>query len=77
VVRVVESDAPRPPRLRRARGTLFLVPDAWQDWVLTPSELVVPVPDDVPVAVTAQPMINPLIAGPSLPRRVGWRGGCC
>jgi len=45
-----------------ARVTLFLVPGAWQDWVLAPSELVVAVPDDVPDAVAAQLMINPLTA---------------
>ena len=43
-----------------ARVTVFLVPGAWQDWVLAPSELVVAVPDDVPDAVAAQLMINPL-----------------
>ena len=37
-----------------ARVTVFLVPGAWQDWVLAPSELVVAVPDDVPDAVAAQ-----------------------
>jgi NADPH:quinone reductase-like Zn-dependent oxidoreductase len=45
-----------------ARVTLFLVPGAWQDWVLAPSELVVAVPDDMPDAVAAQLMINPLTA---------------
>jgi hypothetical protein len=45
-----------------ARVTLFLVPGAWQDWVLAPSELVVAVPDDLPDAVAAQLMINPLTA---------------
>jgi len=45
-----------------ARVTVFLVPGAWQDWVLAPSELVVAVPDDVPDAVAAQLMINPLTA---------------
>jgi NADPH:quinone reductase-like Zn-dependent oxidoreductase len=43
-----------------ARVTVFLVPGAWQDWVLAPSELVVAVPDDVPDAVAAQLTINPL-----------------
>jgi NADPH:quinone reductase-like Zn-dependent oxidoreductase len=45
-----------------ARVTVFLVPGAWQDWVLAPPELVVAVPDDVPDAVAAQLMINPLTA---------------
>jgi NADPH:quinone reductase-like Zn-dependent oxidoreductase len=45
-----------------ARVTLFLVPGAWQDWVVAPSELVVAVPDDMPDAVAAQLMINPLTA---------------
>jgi NADPH:quinone reductase-like Zn-dependent oxidoreductase len=45
-----------------ARVTLFLVPGAWQDWVLAPSERVVAVPDDVPDTVAAQLMINPLTA---------------
>jgi NADPH:quinone reductase-like Zn-dependent oxidoreductase len=45
-----------------ARVTLFLIPGTWQDWVLAPPELVVAVPDDVPDAVAAQLMINPLTA---------------
>jgi NADPH:quinone reductase-like Zn-dependent oxidoreductase len=38
------------------------VPGAWQDWVLAPSDLVVAVPEDMPDAVAAQLMINPLTA---------------
>jgi NADPH:quinone reductase-like Zn-dependent oxidoreductase len=45
-----------------ARVTVFLVPGAWQDWVLAPSDLVVAVPHDVPDAVAAQLMVNPLTA---------------
>jgi NADPH:quinone reductase-like Zn-dependent oxidoreductase len=56
-----------------ARVTMFLIPGAWQDWVLAPSELVVAVPDDVPDAVAAQLMINPLTA--VLLRRAAERTG--
>ena len=62
-VEAIGPDTPVATGVRAgARVTLFLVPGAWQDWVLAPSELVVAVPDDVPDAVAAQLMINPLTA---------------
>jgi NADPH:quinone reductase-like Zn-dependent oxidoreductase len=45
-----------------ARVTLFLVPGAWQDWVLAPKEFVVAVPEGTSDAVAAQLMVNPLTA---------------
>jgi NADPH:quinone reductase-like Zn-dependent oxidoreductase len=62
-VEAIGPDTPVATGVRAgARVTIFLVPGAWQDWVLAPSELVVAVPDDMPDAVAAQLMINPLTA---------------
>jgi NADPH:quinone reductase-like Zn-dependent oxidoreductase len=62
-VEAIGPDTPAAAGVRvGARVTVFLVPGAWQDWVLAPAELVVAVPDDVPIAVAAQLVINPLTA---------------
>jgi len=62
-VEAIGPDTPVAAGVRvEARVTVFLVPGSWQDWVLAPSELVVAVPDEVPDAVAAQLMINPLTA---------------
>src|SRR5580658_5886140 len=49
-VEAIGPDTPAAAGVRvGARVTVFLVPGAWQDWVLAPAELVVAVPDDVPI----------------------------